>query len=120
MNRFSTFRAAALLLATSLSLSSAANAATWCSGKVAQIFTTRGGSVVILPYFSNDYVQICELNTHWKGVPPITCAYWNATITTGMLKGKDFTFYYDDATAVCSTMPAYSGAPSPYYIMVNE
>lgn len=121
-------RGALLLALLSLPLSSPAHADAFCKSKVASIFNEKGGGVYILPYFRNQWLQVCNQEVAWKSVSPTTCTSWVAMLTSGMLTGKSFTFHYpepdpDPAPNLdieCSTLPPYANAPSPTYVMVHQ
>lgn len=111
----------ALFLALlSLPLSSPAHAAAYCDGTVANMFTDSGGGVHVLPTFRGNWIQVCNLQTTWKAVAPMTCTLWATTLTSGLLEQKTFKFYYSDPALECSAIPTYADAPPPYYVMINK
>lgn len=111
-------RALSILAAASLAAASPAHATAYCSGKVTDMLIDKSGHVLVSPTFRGDWVAICNVNNTWGDVPPTTCTSWTATLTSAILTGKNIVFSYLDPVAVCSSVPSYYDAPSPYYVSI--
>lgn len=107
------------IVLTLLSSAAPASAAVWCNGRITQVYTERGGGLLILPSFRNQWIQICSVQTEWKGILPQTCNAWASTVISGMLAGKAFTVAYTELDD-CAQIPDYQNAPSPAYVMLYQ
>ncbi|MEP2990308.1 MAG: hypothetical protein ABJN65_00985 [Parasphingorhabdus sp.] len=104
-----------------MALPSTGNAAAWCSGNITNTFTTSSGEVVILGTWRGTWTSICNVKQEWKGVPPEVCYVWFSHVSNAITENKTVTVQYSaiDQTE-CATMPTYSTAPAPYYVMLNQ
>lgn len=59
----------------------------------------------------------CNVGTTWGGINPQTCMSWTATITSAILANKPVSVYCDLSSS-CTTLPTYSAAPVPYFVML--
>lgn len=107
-----------LSMVTFLAPITSAHAATWCGGRVSGVLTDAGGRVYVYPSFRNDWVQICNLATAWKGVSIDICKSWLATVTALRLTGESTVFHYNE-TFTCNAIASYDSAYSPAYISIN-
>lgn len=83
-----------------------------CYGTINSSYMVKNGEVIIRGTWRNDYTQICNLKTEWKGVTPDVCAGWKAMVDAALTLGRTVAIYYSpDVT--CSTIPYYGDAPSP-------
>jgi hypothetical protein len=88
-----------------------------CVGTVNSSYLTIDGSVILRGTWRNDFTQICNLKTEWKGVTPDVCAGWKAMIDAALTLGRTVSLYYSpDVT--CAQIPYYGGSPAPYYVML--
>ncbi|MGK6321318.1 hypothetical protein [Sphingomonas sp. DT-204] len=115
--KFLTYLSAVTL--ASISIVTPASAAVWCNGKITKVYTAREGGFLILPSFRSDWVQICSVQTEWKGILPQTCNAWVSTVISGMLTGKEFTITYAELDD-CSQVQYYQNSPSPTYVMLHQ
>jgi hypothetical protein len=112
---------AGLALIMSVSLATPAFADTICGGDapVQRVLTYSDGSVLLLTSWRNDYLQICNLNSTWKGVSTGTCFAWMSQISSALAFNKPTGFYYAGVDATfCKSAPTYGNAPVPVYIYV--
>ena len=105
------------LLATLLILLTpfAAKATFHCSVDVNRVLVYGTGGINILHSGRNDYTNICNLNTTWKGVEPVTCAMWVGLLQNAQVNNKKVIFYYN-GEGTCNTLPTYGNTPAPVYI----
>jgi hypothetical protein len=89
----------------------------WCEGSANRIFADIEGKVFILASYRNDWTMICSLTSGWKGVSTETCKTWYATALSAVLSGKQVTLMYWDVPS-CSTIPSYTDAPAPAYVLI--
>lgn len=91
----------------------------YCTGTIEHMFHDASGVVYILPTFRNDWIAICNINAAWQGVTSELCKAWLSEVLSVILANKAVTLYYSDIPS-CATIPHYSYAPAPYYIMVHK
>ena len=103
-----------LLLVSTSSLS----AGQWCHGKVERVYVDKSGSVYIFGNWRQDYTQICNVNSPWKGVSLELCKTWFSLAVTAKVSAGNVIVQYGDVAA-CNSIPHYSNAPSPNYVMLN-
>ena len=105
------------LLATLLILLTpfAAKATFHCSVDVNRVLVYGTGGINILHSGRNDYTNICNLNTTWKGGEPVTCAMWVGLLQNAQVNNKKVIFYYN-GEGTCNTLPTYGNTPAPVYI----
>jgi hypothetical protein len=96
-----------------------AKATIWCDGKITQFYTDSSGNFMILPTFRGDWVQICSVQSEWKGISTQICNTWVATVISGTLASKVFTMVYTDL-GDCLQIPSYSSAPAPAYVRLTQ
>ena len=102
-----------------ISTSMSANAGIRCVGKVTNAYSDFQGYVYITGTWRNDITLMCSLKVVWKGVDPIACRTWVATVMTAMAKPLNVDLYYTDPAAIaCGSLGTYSDAPSPYWVML--
>jgi hypothetical protein len=101
-----------------LAIAPATAAPAFCSGKILHVLTYADGFVMVLPDFRGDWTAICNLNSDWKGVSPITCVSWLATVTRAQSKAPpaNVGIWYADAPS-CAAVSTYYSAPAPVYLM---
>lgn len=93
----------------------------WCTGTLSNALTDINGSVMVLSSYRNGWTQICNLNEEWKNVPVQTCWAWFSKVNTAVAEGKSVVVHYlESANTTCSTIPTYSAAPAPYYVMLQS
>lgn len=109
-------RAALALALTTLALPQPA-VANDCVGTVNSSYMIYNGAVIIRGTWRNDYTQICNLKTEWKGVTPDVCAGWKAMLDAALSLGRTVSIYYSPDVN-CAQIPYYGDAPSPYYVMM--
>lgn len=100
-----------LILSTSFSAKATFN----CSVDVNRVLVYGNGGINILHSGRNDYTVICNLNTDWKGVKPVTCAMWVGLLQNAQVNNKKVIFYYN-GEGTCGTLPTYGNTPAPVYI----
>ncbi|MEO9599812.1 hypothetical protein [Parasphingorhabdus sp.] len=105
--------AGAILLATA-----APAFALQCLGTLTNVYLNDAGAVIILPSYAPSYTQICNIKTDWKGISKDICWGWFSQANNAVVESRQFRVSYQDTSATCGTLPAYSNAPAPYYIML--
>lgn len=91
----------------------------WCTSKINNTFVDIEGNVFVDPVFRGDYLQICNVNVAWKGVSVELCRTWQALSMSAILADKPMIIYYANVPS-CATIPSYSSAPSPGYMMLRK
>lgn len=102
---------------------SVAGADAYCSnGKPPlRILTYHDGGVLLLTDWRGDFVQICNLDQSWKGVPPSVCFAWMSKITSAINSGKGVGIWYNGVPSdFCKSVPVYGDAPAAAYIDVQN
>ncbi|WP_137936093.1 hypothetical protein [Chitinivorax sp. B] len=121
-----TFKACMMAGVAACCLSLPATAAgLWCTGKILQHYMSENGEFFIRPDWRNDWVQLCNLNSDWRGITPQVCATFFATAKTAVTTKTGTTVAYWDrpgapAPAACNIVPTYQQAPTPGYLMLGE
>lgn len=94
----------------------------WCDGTLANLWVNKHGTVLVLPSWRSDYVQVCNVNeANAAGVTPSTCLSWLALMRSALQRNAQTTMYYSGvAAATCAAMPIYEAAPTPYYVMLKN
>lgn len=105
-----------VLVAMSLWLSTA-HANQWCYGQVKAMYVTKAGDVMVHTSFNPTWLQICNLQSVWKGVALESCRSWHALALTLRITQEPAGLHYADATA-CEALPNYGGSPAPTAFMV--
>lgn len=106
----------AIMLA-SLAPSQGARAAAWCTGTISASWVSAGGDVYLLGSWVGTHTRICNLDSTWSGITPSVCASWMAKIDAAISTSRQVTVYYDSISD-CSTIPSYTNAPAPWYVML--
>ena len=112
-----------VLLVLSIFSLPAFSAGATCPGTIDRVFTQSGGAVSIYTSWRSDYVQICNVLTEWKGVDPTVCMVWVSNAQSAVTTRKPTIIRYDSDSGLsgdCSTVPTYSNAPSPGYLMLRK
>lgn len=91
----------------------------WCTSKINNTFVDIEGNVFVNTVFRGDYLQICNVNGAWKGVSVEVCRTWQALSMSAILADKPMIIFYADAPS-CATIPSYSLAPAPGYMMLRK
>lgn len=93
-----------------------ASATIFCSSNVKDVFVRDDGSVTfwMTDYFK--FIQVCNLNTPWKGVSVNTCFSWFSSLSNAVTHAKVVSLPYD-GVASCAALPSYGDAPAPLYVM---
>jgi hypothetical protein len=114
-----TVRSLIVVAATLHSLAASAGTI-WCQGKITNTYVDAGGSLFIQGVWRNDYTMLCSIKSVWKGIDPVVCMGWMGIALTATSKQQEVIVYYADPTAVaCNTLPTYSNAPGPIYLMLK-
>jgi hypothetical protein len=109
-----------VLLTLTLMQASSAVLAHWCTDTYKDLYVYNNGSVNIWPNWRNHYVQVCNINVAWKGIPVKTCEAWLKILQSAVLYQKTMTFMYAENSPTCAAMPVYAGAWAPLYIMLKD
>lgn len=91
----------------------------YCVGKVSNMLIFADGSLMVLPSFRGDWVQVCSVTSTWKSIPTEICDGWLTTLTSALLADRFVTINYYSSTTACSQLPTYTNAPSPGYVMLQ-
>lgn len=107
------------LIAATLMLIFSANAhAIKCYGKVTHLYVESDGDFYINGDWRDNSTQICNIQTPWKTVDSEVCRGWMTLLLTSKVTDRELTMRYADADVVsCETIPTYSAAPAPVYVM---
>lgn len=91
----------------------------WCTGTISNIYVDSSKNVMIRGDWRNDYTRICRTDGS-AGVDTVTCSLWVSLATTSMTNNKSVKLMYDDQGGAmsCNTIPTYSNAPNPAYLML--
>lgn len=116
MKKIKLFLVALLFLLNSVT----ANAATqWCYFNVDYIWTSANGSLFFYPKERGDHIQVCNIDQPYQGISTTVCKSWFQTLTVATAIKKRVIIQYNDAPA-CTSLPTYSSAPVPNYIMLEN
>lgn len=111
------------LAAAALCLSAggtAAHAQAYCVGSISAALTYSDGQVMIKSSWRNEWTDICNLNTAWKGVEAQTCWGWFAQLNEAVQRGRIVVIHYLSLEpSGCATMPIYRESPPPEYVMAT-
>lgn len=92
----------------------------YCHGKITEAMVTAGSELLVVPSFRNDWVQICNIKTEWKGIAADICKNWSAQATTAVAGRLDVTFhYFVDNGVTCGSIPTYSNGLNLQYFVVR-
>lgn len=93
----------------------------WCVGSITNYYITSGGSVQIWGDWRNAYTEVCNVNDD-PDVSNVTCSLWVSILNTSVINNKSVKLMYDNNNGAmnCENIPAYSNAPTPHYIMLNN
>ncbi|MCS4306766.1 hypothetical protein M2404_001091 [Rheinheimera pacifica] len=94
-----------------------ASANIWCSGKLAGVYITSSGDVVINGSWRNDWTRICNLNA--GEVSAVTCSMWASYAATAKKDSLNVKVAYTAGLTSCSTIGTYETSPIPYYLMLD-
>jgi hypothetical protein len=92
-----------------------------CTTKANNLFVTNAGEVRVFLSVRADYVQVCGVNSDWKGVSPVACMSWVALLRSAVSRQADLIVYYNDpAVTNCTAIATYGSAPAPVYVMLKN
>jgi hypothetical protein len=99
-----------------------ASSAAWCNGYTHLILIDGNNDVYAYFSFRNDWVKICNISSNWGNISPALCNNWQAMLLTSVATQRPVTVNYSDVAdnSGCSTVPTYTGAPKPWYIMLRK
>ena len=100
-----------------LGISQPASAEAWCNGTVSASWVDVNGNFFIAGSWRGTHTQMCNVKTECKGVTPDVCATWMAKLDAAVSLGRSVVVNYPVVTD-CATLPTYSAAPSPTYVML--
>ena len=90
-----------------------------CAGKISQVLMYSSGLVMIVGSWRGDYPVICSTDGSWGGIASETCLAWYATALKARADNTTVDVYYaSPGSATCATLPTYSGALVPGYLLV--
>ena len=90
----------------------------WCKGKITGIYIQSDGNLYITYDFRKEWVMVCNIDSSWKNVSSETCKAWySLALSSKVSQVSVATRYRENEVTSCSTIPSYSNAPSPKYIM---
>jgi hypothetical protein len=95
------------------------HATVWCTGNITRVYVASDGSIIINPSYNGSWAQICNVGQSWKGIDPMTCAYWFSIAKTAVSQNSQVILMYGDIDS-CSTIPTYGEAPAPTYLMLVQ
>lgn len=88
-----------------------------CSGRVLGIFVNNTGNLYIQASYRNEWTQICNVTSTWKGISPDLCKQWSSLVTALRVTQEPVVVYYSE-TMACNAIPYYTDAPAPVYVMI--
>lgn len=106
-------------IALALAVSCQAYAQQSCTSIVTNALVYKGGAVLVLPAFRQDFIQVCNIDVAWKDISPSTCAAWIGHLRSAVARKSTITIWYAENTP-CNAIQYYGNAPSPVYIGVND
>ena len=86
-----------------------------CTVDVQRVLVYATGGINILHTGRGDYTNICNLNSTWKGVEPLTCAMWTSLLQNSQVNAQKVIFYYP-GDGSCKELATYGNTPAPVYI----
>jgi len=91
-----------------------------CVGNVSKLYVSKANSgVYILGSYSPNWTKVCQIDATWKGVTAETCKFWFSIAQGSYHAETQVNLAYDSSEiSSCSTIPTYSNAPSPKYLML--
>ena len=91
----------------------------WCKGQVSNMYVDSADNLIIKGSWRNEYTRICKTDGS-SGVNTVTCSLWFSIVTTAITSAKDVQLMYNDqgGSMTCATIPYYSNAPTPAYLML--
>lgn len=112
-----------LCLSITLLASASAQAANIsCFGKVKNMYVYANGRVNVEFSWGSGLMQVCQLSEQWKGVDPMVCSMWAATLSNAKQNKTTLRLYYagvNDGTS-CATLPVGAQSVRPAYIAEME
>ncbi len=102
-----------------LSVSDVSAANIWCRGTVTNAYIDAGNNLIVLGTWRNGYTRLCKTDGS-AGINSVTCSLWFSIVTTSMVHEKEVLLMYSDnnGTMTCGSIPTYSSAPNPAYVML--
>lgn len=102
-----------------LLMSSQAWATAYCQGYITNTLTESDGDVLIRSSWRDDWATICNLDQTRQGISPSTCFGWFSSVSSSITENKQVVLSYSGLDqSACATMPTYSNAPVPAYVML--
>ena len=106
-----------LIFLTLILLSGLAQASIYCSGKVENVYVANNGDVVFKGKWRNNWTKACNINDS----ETVKCSLWASYLLSAVKNNLDVTIQYSSANnQTCESLPTYSNAPTPGYIMVRN
>ena len=92
----------------------------YCRGTIDVVWVESHGGVQIKGSWASDHTKICNINSSWNGVDKEVCKAWLSQAQIAKASGATVTARYSgSAVNSCSTIPTYSQAPAPQYLMLD-
>lgn len=118
MNPISDRRAALAAIATLAAFSNARAEAQYCTGLITEHLVYSDGTLMILAPWRNDWINLCNLQSPWKGVSTEACFSWFSLVTAARTNNEPIDVYYD-SNLTCATFGTYGGAPGAVYVRMG-
>lgn len=108
------------LLASASAQAQASNIS--CSGKVKNMYVYADGRVNVEFSWRSELMQVCQLSEHWKGVDPMVCSMWAATLSNAKQNKTTVKINYTGISggSSCATLPVGTQSLRPAYIAEME
>lgn len=93
-----------------------------CSGKVKNSYVYADGRVNVEFSWRSGLMQVCRLSDQWKGVDPMVCSMWAATLSNAKQNNTTVRIYYagvNEGTS-CSDLPTGANSVKPAYVAEME
>ena len=91
-----------------------------CIGTVPFADTGDDGAIMIYGTWRNQFTQICNIKTVWKGIDPQICWAWFAQANSAVTESRNVAVYYTDPSVTdCATISAFAAAPAPETITLR-
>lgn len=108
-------------IALPLITSSVHAAPLYCTGTISAVLMYADGRVMIQGTWRGDFTDICNGQGTWGGIAETTCLSWYGAALKARKDVTTVTVYYPNGGSyTCATIPTYSSAPVPGYLMLQQ
>jgi hypothetical protein len=108
--------ASLLIFIAHSSISFASGQTLWCKGKITYTSVDASGNVYVVGDWRNEQTLICNINSTWNGIAPLTCASWFSQVMNASKSALLVQIQYLSSPYTCATLPTVNNSPTPYYV----